>query len=576
MPRIATCTSCHEQVTLPDAVDQDERVRCPICNAQYELNEVQTDTFESEEGDDLPPELSPVIDTAPDIDITLGAEKAPEIESAPVDETAPDVESIEIETEPRDEEEVAEPEASGEGEGDEEAPQVDSSDGLTVDSDDSAPEHATDQTEETEEPTPQTPAPAGEDKAEPVLRVRCPTCEAEFPLGEMVVVDTGEPLGSDVAAAVVRVLSADQAASSEGLAAGGPRLDVWAKADSVPQIDLGEGGRVESQTADAAAFQFGGEESRADDAEASVMEGMARRREKQKGGWRTLVGPVVGGIGGLVIAYYLLNFIRGEAGNFLKIPLPGVSHTYKYSPDWFPGFLQPSADDVSQAEGETIDFESIVIPALPYPVDKKMSPQPPAESPEVVDAEKAPPKEKELPDGYVGLVDAPTYTAEELHEVLDAAEASVEETEWEVTDEAYGKLCRLAEVVTFVDRDKSAKPFRAVASMLGQVGETPVNLDKIGFQAGALCVDRDRQESGIVLAGKVLTAVSEGKAHGAQVQLAASGRTITVAGKRPLGAAADDDVLILGRIVDDPAENLAGFDTKQPVVVWVGMVVKVE
>ncbi|NQT11283.1 MAG: hypothetical protein HQ582_00950, partial [Planctomycetes bacterium] len=331
-------------------------------------------------------------------------------------------------------------------------------------------------------------------------------------------------------------------------------------------------------TADAGAFRFGGE-AESGDSEASVMEGMARRRERQKGGWRTLVGPIVGGIAGLVIAYYLLNLIRGEAGNFLKIPLPGVSHTYKYSPGWFPGFLQPSADDASQSEDETIEFDSLVIPALPIPTDEKptAAPQPAADSPEVVDAEQAPPpKKKEFPDGYVGLVDPPTYTAEELHEALDAAEASVEEAEWKVTDEAYGKLCRLAEVVTFVERDKWAKLYRTVASVLGQIGKTPANLDKIGFRAGALCVDRNRRESGVLLAGKVLTTVSEGRAHGAQVQLAASGRTITVASKRPLRAAADDDVLILGRIVNEPAENLVDFPTKQPVVVWAGMTVKIK
>jgi len=561
MPRIATCTSCHEQVTLPDAVDQDASVCCPICNAQYELNEVQTDTFESEEGDDLPPELAPVI------------------------ETAPDAESVEIETEPRDEdEETGEPEASGEGEEDEEAPEVDSSDGLTIDSDDSAPEHATDEAEETEESTPQTPAPAGEDKAEPVLRVRCPTCEAEHPLSEMVVVDTDEPLGSDVVVGVVRALSADEAALPEGGAAGVPGLDVWAKADSVPQIDLGDGGGVESPSADAAAFQFGGEESRADDAEASVMEGMARRREKHKGGWRSMVGVIVGGIGGAMIAYYLLILIRGEKINFLEIPLPGIRQTYTHSPDWFPGFLQPSADeeDASQSEDGTIEFESLVIPALPIPTNEKPPtfPPPSAESPEVADAEKAPPKKKTSRDGYVGLADPPSYTSDDLGQALKAADASLKDAEGAISEEVYGKLCRLAEVATFVEGGKGGRQLgarrSAIRTLLERIGETPANLDKIGFQAGALCVNRDRQESGVVLAGKVLTTVSEGKAHGAHVQLTASGRTITVASKRPLGAAADDVVLILGRIVDDPAENLVGFATKQPVTVWMGMTVKIE
>lgn len=618
MPRIATCTSCIQQVTLPQGVDQNERVRCPICNAQYELSEVDTDTFEADQSDDLPPELTTLtaaspetvdaesidigpppdsdapsaIDTAPDIDITLDGQGAPDVETAPQVGSL-DVDSVDVETAPRGEEkETEEPEASSDGEEGEEASEADSSDGLTIETDDSEGDSETDEAEEpveepaeagdeTEESAPEA---AATDKIEeePVLRVRCPTCEAEHPLSEMVLVDTGEPFGPDVAAAVARALSADQAAPSGEGAAGVPGLDVWAKADSAPQLDLGQGVQAGAPTADAGAFRLGGEAA-SGDSETSVMEGMARRRERQKGGWRTLVGPIVGGIAGLVIAYYLLNLIRGEAGNFLKIPLPGVSHTYRYSPGWFPGFLQPSADDASQSEDETIEFDSLVIPALPVPTDYNPPavPQPSEKTPEVAHAEEPPPKEKKtFPDGYVGLVDPPSYTSDELGKALEAADASVKDAEGPISEEAYRKLCRLAEMATFVDGGKGAKQLgarrSAIRTLLEQIGQTPANLDKIGFQAGALCVNRDRRESGVVLAGKVLTTVSEGKAHGAQVQLAASGRTITVASKRPLGAAADDDVLILGRIVNEPAENLVGFPTKQPVVVWAGMTVKVK
>ncbi|NQT13812.1 MAG: hypothetical protein HQ582_13750, partial [Planctomycetes bacterium] len=351
MPRIATCTSCNQQVTLPQGVDQNERVRCPICNAQYELSEVDTDTFEADQSDELPPELTtltaaspetvdaesidigpppdsdapPVIDTAPDIEIAPQIETAPDIDitldgqGAPDVETAPqvgslDVDSVDVETAPRGEE-TEEPEASSEGE---EASEADSSDGLTIETGGSEGDSETDEAEEpveepaeagdeTEESAPEAAA-TDEGKEEPVLRVRCPTCEAEHPLSEMVLVDTGEPLGSDLAAAVARAFSADQAASSGEGAAGVPGLDVWAKADSAPQLDLGQGVQAGAPTADAGAFQFGGEAA-SGDSEASVMEGMARRRERQKGGWRTLVGPIVGGIAGLVIAYYLLNLI---------------------------------------------------------------------------------------------------------------------------------------------------------------------------------------------------------------------------------------------------------------------------
>nr|MBC8422754.1 hypothetical protein [bacterium] len=66
MPRIATCTSCIQQVTLPQGVDQNERVRCPICTAQYELSEVDTDPFEAAQSDALPPELTTLTAASPE------------------------------------------------------------------------------------------------------------------------------------------------------------------------------------------------------------------------------------------------------------------------------------------------------------------------------------------------------------------------------------------------------------------------------------------------------------------------------------------------------------------------------
>ena len=143
--------------------------------------------------------------------------------------------------------------------------------------------------------------------------------------------------------------------------------------------------------------------------------------------------------------------------------------------------------------------------------------------------------------------------------------------------ESYQRLCRLAEVITFAEGSPDDGQQRSAARALcEQLASNPSNLDKIGFRAGALCVGQHRRGNGILLAGTVLKTISEGNAHGTQVQLAASAQTVLVAGDSPLPAKEDDSVVILGSIVDDPAENLVGFKTKQPFVIWAGMTIKVE
>ncbi len=183
------------------------------------------------------------------------------------------------------------------------------------------------------------------------LQVRCPHCAAECPLGDVVVVATGEPLGPEVASAVARhVISSGERGEAV------PALDAWAKVDGMPQIDVGPSIPASSEAAPAGAFDFAREDAEAEAAAAGAAPGRPRRRQQKSMG-REIVSWVLGGVAGMLIAYYLLNFIRGPAGNFLKIPLPGVPHTYKYSPDWFPGWMKPApeAEEANDAPSDEID-----------------------------------------------------------------------------------------------------------------------------------------------------------------------------------------------------------------------------
>ena len=380
MAPVATCANCHQRVTIPEGVDQSERVRCGLCGAEFLLREVLADATEHDDATNLPPELVPVASVRQPGQQPEGFESESDAERQPAD----DAETGQVEEPPQRESragaqttsESRGPAAGTEEPGPETEPPADTAEGPPEETQARADEaeepreapvseesseaqeqtaEAAKETEEptdeaseaesperTEEPSHETREPADKDE---IVRVRCPCCDAEYELSRATVVATGAPLGAAAA-----VLTGGGMPQTSGVSAeGAPALDIWQRPDAAPQINVGEGLEPQVAEADAGTFDFAGEESEAED----VSAGAARRKRAQKGVLRTLLGPLLGGLAGLVIAYYLLNWIRGEAGNFLKIPLPGVPHTYQHSPDWFPGWLKPASDAEDAAWDET-------------------------------------------------------------------------------------------------------------------------------------------------------------------------------------------------------------------------------
>jgi len=152
----------------------------------------------------------------------------------------------------------------------------------------------------------------------------CPHCHQRFPLAKAQLASTGESLPEEVARVLEEQLEA-QLARTEGAWAGG-----WHPAQISP-------GTVRIQVPE--------EEQRA--------RPFARQPRKKVNVLKELISWVGGAVLGLLIAYYLLVLIRGDTGNFLKLPLPGLRSTYKYSPSWFPSFLKPSASGEKNSAEET-------------------------------------------------------------------------------------------------------------------------------------------------------------------------------------------------------------------------------
>ncbi len=163
--------------------------------------------------------------------------------------------------------------------------------------------------------------------AVPTLELMCPHCHGVFPLAEAHLASTGEAIPAEVVRKIEEQLGI-RPSQPEGYPSG-----EWSSAATVPVSTV--------------SIQVSEEETRA--------RPFGRQPRKKVNVLKELVSWVGGAVLGLLIAYYLLVLIRGDHGNFLKIPLPGVRSTYKYSPSWFPSFMKPSppGDKESESEAKT-------------------------------------------------------------------------------------------------------------------------------------------------------------------------------------------------------------------------------
>jgi hypothetical protein len=374
MARTATCTHCGQRLTIPDGLDESGMVRCPLCDAEFPLGDVLAGAVEADDPEDgdaaaQAPELVPA-HSSPEqgpeaelpgaemdqLDAEIG-QPTEEIEgpAAGMEEPAGTTEEPTTEEEEATSDEEEEEQEKGEEAGKEQEEVAEEKVAEQEVGEEEAAEEDVAEEEVAEEEAAEQEVGGEEAAEEEVAQVRCPCCQAEYALSDAIVLATGEPLGRIAAARVTaeglpRHEEPSEAAASTERA---PGIDVWGKADGMPQIDTGQGTQTPAVTVDAEAFAFGDKAPEAADASALPAAFPPRRKPKQKSFLRELVSWVFGGVAGLLIAYYALNWIRGEQGNFLKIPLPGVPHTYKHSPDWFPSCLKSAPDPEDPAPDET-------------------------------------------------------------------------------------------------------------------------------------------------------------------------------------------------------------------------------
>jgi len=279
-----------------------------------------------------------------------------------------------------------------------------------------------------------------------------------------------------------------------------------------------------------------------------------------------LAGIVGGGILGLVIAYYLLNWIGGPQYNFLELNLPGLARDNAETNDESANARSPDWERfVDQPPSGRLMFDDQTAQEVPLAAADS-----PAAAPDLSD----PPATESLPtEDRVGVREAPKFTGDDLREALHAAQDAAS-----MTPQAFAQLCHLGQVVTYLDEQQPdaqvEQRLNAITRLAEKIVRRPGALDQLSKLAVARIREHHGPPTGIVLAGTVMAAGEQGRLHWYQFALDGSDETATVVSRVPAPLAPSDHVLVFGSLVNDPASNLAGYEGQLPQVIWGGWHVK--
>ncbi len=192
------------------------------------------------------------------------------------------------------------------------------------------------------------------------------------------------------------------------------------------------------------------------------------------------------------------------------------------------------------------------------------------------------------PGGRVvlGVKNAPRYTADQLHEALERAlQASVE---WDFsqdvtadaqamkTDKFYEAFAQLGHVITFADSSEGeiSSYVLTLRDLMASFAAEPKKLAMIGNRGAEWLRQPDRPNQGALLFGTVKQIRYRGQLYETTLELASRGddRTVQVVSTLDPNAVfpVKSRVLILGTIVTDPAQRLAGYTGNAALVVMGG------
>jgi hypothetical protein len=176
------------------------------------------------------------------------------------------------------------------------------------------------------------------------------------------------------------------------------------------------------------------------------------------------------------------------------------------------------------------------------------------------------------------IANAPAVSDAELRTALDEANAVAQA--WLAAEDAndrqlvfqgYQALAKLAEAVTFAD-DMGNEQRQSVSDLLAPLLSDSARLGSLKMVGQRWSTFNGRDGSGILLVGTVVETKPEGDLFVTKLQVGDNGDVLAVyQGTAP---AADSQpgasMVVLGAIVDDPEDSVAGYAGDAATLIWVG------
>jgi hypothetical protein len=204
------------------------------------------------------------------------------------------------------------------------------------------------------------------------------------------------------------------------------------------------------------------------------------------------------------------------------------------------------------------------------------------------------PAEPAAPTEQLGPRNAPEVRMADLQKAQQATMAASQEMAAAVqtNDEAqlrkarsnfYVSLFDMANSLTLVQLGPDGSQFAPMLAAMGpamrqQMAADPKQLELLKVFGARWFSYPKRPNNGIVVAGTVASVEPLGKLFQTRVRqgAAADSPLVTVVSAADPNLAPNDEIVTFGSIVEQPAEQLAGYEGNEPAVVWDGITVKMD
>ncbi len=196
----------------------------------------------------------------------------------------------------------------------------------------------------------------------------------------------------------------------------------------------------------------------------------------------------------------------------------------------------------------------------------------------------AAPEEETEPTVAVGPRDNVHYSPDEVETAL--AEARDAGTALTAADkdglkkakaQYYRKLYQLAELATFAASDpvEPEGNLGEIQSLLSEAAADRARFAEMGKAAGKwITLSKGKEHQGVVLSGSVQSVTKQGQVYETKILLTDGAQVVSVLSSAKLPIAANDQVVVLGSIVSDPAKTVEGYQGTEPTAIWSGLALK--